>query len=52
LSSWEGSEHPEERFMKAEDVALAVWNIYALSPSTVEELLATDEGDIEKKIEI
>jgi len=47
-SSWEGSEHPEERFMKAEDVALAVWNVYTLSPLTVVEelLLRPMKGDI------
>ncbi len=47
-SSWKGSDLPEERFMKAEDVANAVWNAYVMSPQTVvEEILVRPmEGDI------
>ena len=47
-SSWEGSEHKAERFMKAEDVANAIWNAYTLSPSSlVEEILLRPlKGDI------
>jgi len=46
--SWEGVELPEERFMKAEDIALAVWNAYTLSGRTViEELLLRPQlGDL------
>jgi len=47
-SSWEGSEHPEERFMKAEDVAHVVWDAYTSSPLAVIEeiLLRPMKGDI------
>lgn len=47
-ASWEGSELPEERFMKADDVADAVWGAYAMSDSTViEEILMRPQlGDI------
>jgi short-subunit dehydrogenase len=46
--SWKFSNLPEERFMKAEDIADTVWNIYSLSPGTVVEeiLLRPLEGDI------
>lgn len=46
--SWEGSGHPDERFMKAEDVANAVWSAYTMSASTVVEeiLLRPLQGDI------
>ncbi|PRY84542.1 SDR family oxidoreductase [Mongoliibacter ruber] len=36
-ASWEGVEIPEERFMKAVDVAESVWAAYNLSPSSVVE---------------
>jgi len=47
-ASWEGSDLPEERFMKADDVANAVWGAYAMSDSTViEEILMRPQlGDI------
>jgi short-subunit dehydrogenase len=47
-SSWEGSDHPDERFMKVEDVANAMWNAYTMSPQTVTEeiLLRPAKGDI------
>lgn len=47
-ASWEGSGHPDERFMKAEDLANAVWSAYTMSPSTVIEeiLLRPLQGDI------
>jgi short-subunit dehydrogenase len=35
--SWSGTELPESRFMKAEDVAQLVWDIYGLSENTVVE---------------
>lgn len=46
--SWAGSGLPEARFMKAEDIADAVWGIYNLSPAAVVEeiLLRPIEGDI------
>jgi short-subunit dehydrogenase len=46
--SWEGSGLPEERFMKVEDVAKAVFDIYSLSENTVVEeiLLRPMLGDI------
>lgn len=47
-ASWEGVELPEERFMKAEDVAESVWSAYNLSPRTVvEEIVIRPQlGDI------
>lgn len=36
-ASWEGADIPEERFMKATDVAESVWGAYNLSPSSVVE---------------
>lgn len=47
-TSWESSELPEERFMKADDVAHAIWGAYAMSPrSVVEEILIRPQlGDI------
>jgi short-subunit dehydrogenase len=47
-SSWKGSDLPEERFMKAEDVAKAVWNAYTMSSQTVVEeiLIRPMKGDI------
>lgn len=37
--SWQGSGLPEERFIKAEDIADTVWMVYSLSPSAVVESL-------------
>jgi len=47
-STWEGVDLPEERFIKADDVADAVYSAYALSPnSVVEEILIRPQlGDI------
>lgn len=47
-ASWEGSDLPEERFMKPDDVAHAVWGAYALSPrSVVEDLVIRPQlGDV------
>jgi short-subunit dehydrogenase len=47
-ASWEGADLPEERFMKPEDVADALWNAYELSDRTVMEeiLLRPMLGDI------
>ncbi|WP_247232398.1 SDR family oxidoreductase [Telluribacter sp. SYSU D00476] len=47
-SSWEGTDLPEERFMKAEDVAETVWAVYHLSPGAVVEdiLMRPQLGDI------
>jgi short-subunit dehydrogenase len=46
--SWAGSGFPENRFMKAEDIAKLVWDIYHLSENTVVEevLLRPMLGDI------
>ncbi|MES2621703.1 MAG: SDR family oxidoreductase [Bacteroidota bacterium] len=46
--SWAASGLPESRFMKTEDVAKTVWDIYSLSANTVVEevLLRPVEGDI------
>lgn len=46
--SWAGSGLPEERFMKVEDIAQTVWEMYNLSPNTVVEeiLLRPVLGDI------
>jgi short-subunit dehydrogenase len=47
-ASWEGVDIPEERFMKSEDVAEAVWGAYNLSPnSVVEEIVIRPQlGDL------
>ncbi|MBO9702699.1 MAG: SDR family oxidoreductase [Sporocytophaga sp.] len=47
-SSWEGAGLPDERFMKPEDVADAIFGTYSLSKNTVVEeiLLRPQEGDI------
>ncbi len=47
-SSWDASPLPEERFMKTEDVADAIFGAYSLSPrSVVEEILIRPQlGDI------
>ncbi len=47
-TSWVGSDLPEDRFMKADDVAHAIWGAYAMSPrSVVEEILIRPQlGDI------
>lgn len=47
-ASWEGVDLPPERFMKAEDVAMAIWGAYAMSGnSVVEEVLIRPQlGDI------
>jgi short-subunit dehydrogenase len=46
--SWQGTEHPPERFMKPQDVADAIYGAYALSPnSIVEEIIIRPQlGDI------
>jgi short-subunit dehydrogenase len=47
-ASWEGAGLPESRFMKAEDVADAVYGAFTLSPNSVVEeiLIRPQEGDI------
>ena len=47
-ASWEGIDLPEDRFMKPEDLAAAVWSAYCLSPNTVMEeiILRPQLGDI------
>jgi|SRR6478609_7542097 len=47
-SSWEGVDIPQERFMKSEDVASAIWAAYSLSDQAViEELLLRPQlGDL------
>ncbi|MFA0964772.1 SDR family oxidoreductase [Roseivirga sp. BDSF3-8] len=47
-ASWEGVDLPEERFMKAEDVAEAIFSAYTMSPrSVVEEIIIRPQlGDI------
>ncbi len=47
-SSWDAVQLPEERFMKPEDVADAIYSAYALSPrSVVEEIIIRPQlGDI------
>lgn len=46
--SWAGTDLPESRFMKAEDVAEAIWSAYAVSKQTVIEdlVLRPQLGDI------
>ncbi len=47
-ASWQGTDLPEERFMKAEDVANSAWAAYSLSKNAVvEEILIRPQlGDI------
>ncbi|GGK82248.1 SDR family NAD(P)-dependent oxidoreductase [Rufibacter glacialis] len=47
-ASWEGVDLPQDRFMKSEDVAFAIWNAHCVSKQTViEELLLRPQlGDI------
>lgn len=47
-ASWDGTTIPEERMMKAEDIADSVWSIFALSDRTVVEeiVLRPQLGDI------
>uniref|UniRef100_UPI004047FB3F SDR family oxidoreductase n=1 Tax=Roseivirga sp. TaxID=1964215 RepID=UPI004047FB3F len=47
-SSWEGIDLPLDRFMKAEDIADAIFSAHALSPNTVVEeiILRPQLGDI------
>ena len=47
-SSWEGTDLPEDRFMKPEDVAQIIYDISRMSPNTVTEeiLLRPQLGDI------
>jgi len=47
-ASWEGVDLPEERFIRAEDVAESVWGAYNLSPQTVvEEIIIRPQlGDL------
>ncbi len=47
-TSWQSSDLPEDRFMKADDVAHAIWGAYAMSPnSVVEEIVIRPQlGDI------
>ncbi len=47
-ASWEGTDLPQERFMKAEDIAQSLWDIYKLSQQTVVEeiILRPQLGDI------
>jgi len=48
-ASWDGVDLPENRFMKADDLAETVWACYQLSPnSVVEEIIMRPQlGDIE-----
>lgn len=47
-ASWDGTDLPQERFMKAEDIAQSLWDIYNLSERTVVEeiILRPQLGDI------
>lgn len=47
-ASWDGTDLPKERFMKAEDIAQSLWDIYKLSQQTVVEeiILRPQLGDI------
>jgi short-subunit dehydrogenase len=47
--SWEGTDIPDSRFMKAEDVASSIWNAYEMSSATVVEeiILRPQLGDID-----
>lgn len=47
-ASWAGTDLPESRFMKAEDIAESIWSAYNLSPAAVIEeiLMRPVAGDI------
>ncbi len=47
-NSWAGVELPEERLMQANDIAIAVWSAYQMSPSAVVEeiILRPQLGDL------
>jgi short-subunit dehydrogenase len=47
-ASWEGTDLPEERFIRPEDVADSVWSAFSASPRTVVEevLIRPQLGDI------
>jgi NADP-dependent 3-hydroxy acid dehydrogenase YdfG len=47
-ASWDGTELPAERFIKAEDIAEAVFGAYSLSKQTVVEeiLIRPQQGDL------
>ena len=47
-ASWEGVDLPAERFIKAEDVAAAIYSVYSLSPQAVVEelLIRPQQGDL------
>lgn len=47
-ASWDGTDLPQERFMKAKDIAQSLWDIYNLSQQTVVEeiILRPQLGDI------
>jgi len=47
-ASWEGIDLPPERFIPAEDVGSAIWDVYKLNPRTVVEeiLIRPLQGDI------
>jgi len=47
-ASWEGADIPEERMMKASDIAKSLWSVYELSDRTVVEeiVLRPQLGDI------
>jgi short-subunit dehydrogenase len=47
-ASWDGTDLPKERFMKSEDIAQSLWDIYQLSQQTVVEeiILRPQLGDI------
>ena len=47
-ASWEGVDLPQERFMKPEDVASAIWNAYHMSDRTVVEeiVMRPQMGDV------
>ena len=46
--SWAGAGFPEERFIQANDIALAVWNAWSMSPTAVVEdiVIRPQLGDI------
>ena len=45
--SWAGTDLPQSRFMKAEDIAEAVWAAYSMESAVIEELLIRPQyGDI------
>ena len=47
-ASWAGAEFPEDRLMQADDIAIAIWSAWSMSPSAVVEdiVIRPQQGDL------